>query len=128
MARYDTSLADERGAVRADQHRTYRWGGRYGRDFDPRETTFFRPPSEFRGHRGGNPGSYGFGNDYDRVYRGGGAQQRPSRPPQNARRPQWSEGRGGRGDSYWGDRYGMQEDRGRGAGRGFRGTRYDRGW
>ncbi len=73
MARYDVSLADERGAVRADQHRDwsdFRARGGYARDFDPRNATSWRPPSDLRGYRGGSAGSYGFGDDYDVVRRG----------------------------------------------------------
>lgn len=70
MGRYDVSLADERGAVRADQHRDWsdlRARERYTRDFDPRSTTTWRRPDDLRGYRGGSAGSYGFGDDHDVV-------------------------------------------------------------
>ncbi len=138
MARYDTSLDDERGAVRADQHRTYRRGNRYDRGYEPREMTYFRPPAELRGHRGGSAGSYGFGNDYDRVYRGGSDQRRGQGAQRRPRRPDWEATRRS-GEDYWADRYGVREEGGYAAwreGRGRqefrarapRGRGYDGGW
>jgi hypothetical protein len=75
MARYDTSLAEERGAVRAGQHRDlsyYRTAYGYDRNFDPHGATYWKRPSELRGYRGGSAFGYGYGGDYDSVYRGGG--------------------------------------------------------
>ncbi len=115
MARYDISLADERGAVRADQHRTYRSAFRYGRDYHLRRESTWNPPGQMRGYRGGNAGSYGVGQDYDRVYRGGPDAGRFRSPRGRRRFPQWE---GGRRDTYWADRYGFGYDRGYNAGPG----------
>lgn len=73
MGRYDTSLAVERGAVRSGMspnRNDYYARSRYGRDLRPRNTHFWRRPSEVRGDvRGGSAFSYGFGNDYDAAMR-----------------------------------------------------------
>lgn len=71
MARYDTALAEERGAVRAGQYRDPsddRVGYGYNRGFDPRENTAWQRPDQMRGYRGGSAGSYGAGNDYGNDY------------------------------------------------------------
>ncbi|HET8653917.1 MAG TPA: hypothetical protein VFL93_00190 [Longimicrobiaceae bacterium] len=71
--RYDVSLRAERGQVisgMSPNYNDYRASYGYDRDLDPREVVYWRRPSDLRGDvRGGAAFTYGYGNDYDRVYR-----------------------------------------------------------
>lgn len=81
--RYDTGLRVERGRVTPGMNRSRndaRAAYGYGHDFEPWRRTHGRRPSELRGAtRGGAAFGYGFGNDYDRVYRYQPGRERPQR-------------------------------------------------
>jgi hypothetical protein len=89
MARYDVSLADERGAVRSGMQRDRGFlpARGYERSVPPGQVHSWRAPEEMRGHRGGSAGTYGFGEDYE-VVRGG--PERGAREGASGRRG-WSE-------------------------------------
>lgn len=111
MARYDTQLNRERGAVRSGMNRDRSWYATdrsYSRDYGgfDRDAAYWRRPDQIRGYRGGAASSYGFGNDADLVdYQG---QNSPVGPELGAGRQR----RGSTGTRYdrnfFGDRFGVR--------------------